>query len=153
MHRRLAVPMLPSRVWVHCPRASNGLLPPRSYLVGYMRWHARSDSSFCFVVPPSDNHSNSFQFANGRLFPDLRNGRVADDTDGGDGKGCAVDREFRWIAVGRVRTCKLGLRGLEEEAAWIERYRQLWAARFDELDIVVEELKRKEKANGRKKRK
>ena len=55
--------------------------------------------------------------------------------------------------VGRVRTCKLGLRGLEEEAAWIERYRQLWAARFDELDIVVEELKRQEKANGRKKRK
>ena len=55
--------------------------------------------------------------------------------------------------VGRVRTCKLGLRGLQEEAAWIERYRQLWAARFDELDIVVEELKRKEKANGREKRK
>ena len=55
--------------------------------------------------------------------------------------------------VGRVRTCKLGLRGLEEEAAWIERYRQLWAARFDALDVVVEELKRKEKANGRKKRK
>ena len=55
--------------------------------------------------------------------------------------------------VGRVRTCTLGLRGLEGEAAWIESYRQLWAARFDELDIVVEELRRKEKANGRKKRK
>src|SRR5438045_5338677 len=55
--------------------------------------------------------------------------------------------------VGRVRTCKLGSRRLEEEAAWIERYRQLWAARFDELDELVEELKRKEKANGRKKRK
>jgi DNA-binding transcriptional ArsR family regulator len=55
--------------------------------------------------------------------------------------------------VGRVRTCKLGRRGLDEEAAWIERYRQLWAARFDELDMVVEELKRKEKAHGRKKRK
>jgi DNA-binding transcriptional ArsR family regulator len=54
--------------------------------------------------------------------------------------------------VGRVRTCKLGLRRLEEEAAWIERYRQLWDARFDELDQVVEELKRKERANGRKKR-
>ena len=53
--------------------------------------------------------------------------------------------------VGRVRTCKLGLRGLEEEAAWIERYRQLWAARFDALDKVVEELKQKEKADGRKK--
>ena len=55
--------------------------------------------------------------------------------------------------VGRVRTCKLGMRGLEEEAAWIERHRRLWAARFDELDIVVEGLKRKEKANGRKHRK
>jgi DNA-binding transcriptional ArsR family regulator len=54
--------------------------------------------------------------------------------------------------VGRVRTCKLGLRGLEEEAAWIESYRRLWAARFDELAIVVEELQRKEKSNGRKQR-
>lgn len=55
--------------------------------------------------------------------------------------------------VGRVRTCKLGLRRLEEEAAWIERYRQLWDARFDELDQVVEDLKRQEKIDGRKKRK
>ena len=47
--------------------------------------------------------------------------------------------------VGRVRTCKLGLRRLEEEAAWIEKYRQLWAERFDELDKVVEELKRKKR--------
>jgi DNA-binding transcriptional ArsR family regulator len=54
--------------------------------------------------------------------------------------------------VGRVRTCKLGRRRLEEEAAWIERYRQLWAARFDALDEVVEELKRKDKADGRGKR-
>jgi DNA-binding transcriptional ArsR family regulator len=53
--------------------------------------------------------------------------------------------------VGRVRTCKLGLRRLEEEMAWIERYRQLWAARFDELDNIVEELKRKEMIDGRKK--
>ena len=54
--------------------------------------------------------------------------------------------------VGRVRTCKLGLRGLEEEAAWIEKYRQLWDARFDELDKVVAKLKRKEEVDGRKKR-
>ena len=54
--------------------------------------------------------------------------------------------------VGRVRTCKLGLCRLEEEAAWIERYRQLWDVRFDELDKVVEELKRKEKVDGRKKK-
>ena len=55
--------------------------------------------------------------------------------------------------VGRVRTCRLGLRGLQEEAEWIEGYRQLWDARFDALDKVVEELKRKEKVDGRKKRK
>ncbi|HEX7108472.1 MAG TPA: metalloregulator ArsR/SmtB family transcription factor [Aestuariivirga sp.] len=55
--------------------------------------------------------------------------------------------------VGRVRTCKLGLRRLEEEAAWIERYRQLWAARFDALDKVIDELQRKEKVDGQKKRK
>ena len=54
--------------------------------------------------------------------------------------------------VGRVRTCKLGLRRLEEETAWIERYRQLWASRFDELDKVIEEQKQKEMVDGRKKR-
>ena len=54
--------------------------------------------------------------------------------------------------VGRVRTCRLGVRGLQEEAEWIEWYRQLWSARFDELDKVVENLKRKERADGRKKR-
>ncbi|HEX5071130.1 MAG TPA: metalloregulator ArsR/SmtB family transcription factor, partial [Vicinamibacterales bacterium] len=55
--------------------------------------------------------------------------------------------------VGRVRTCRLGMRKLDEEAAWIERHRRVWAARFDELDKVVEELKRKETADGRKRRK
>jgi DNA-binding transcriptional ArsR family regulator len=54
--------------------------------------------------------------------------------------------------VGRVRTCKLGPRRLAEETAWIEEYRQLWASRFDELDRIVEELKQKEKVDGRKKR-
>src|SRR5262245_41262609 len=54
--------------------------------------------------------------------------------------------------VGRVRTCRLGPRRLEEEAAWLERYRQLWELRFDALEQVVEELKRKEKIHGRKKK-
>ena len=53
--------------------------------------------------------------------------------------------------VGRVRTCKLGPRRLEEEAAWIEQHRQLWSARFDALDEIVEDLKRKEKADGQHK--
>ena len=47
--------------------------------------------------------------------------------------------------VGRVRTCKIGSLGLEAEAAWIERYRQRWGARFDELDKLVEDLKKQEK--------
>jgi DNA-binding transcriptional ArsR family regulator len=53
--------------------------------------------------------------------------------------------------VGRVRTCRLGPRRLDEERAWIESYRQVWAARFDALDEVVEELKQRENAHGRKK--
>ncbi len=52
--------------------------------------------------------------------------------------------------VGRVRTCRLGPRRLEEELAWIESYRQLWASRFDALDEVLEELKQKERVDGRK---
>jgi DNA-binding transcriptional ArsR family regulator len=52
--------------------------------------------------------------------------------------------------VGRVRTCKLGQRRLEEEAEWIGRYRQLCDARFDELDKVVEDLRRTEKFDGRR---
>ena len=59
--------------------------------------------------------------------------------------------------VGRVRTCKLGARRLEEETAWIERYRMQWDERFDELERLVaervaDELKRKTK-NAPKKRK
>ena len=53
--------------------------------------------------------------------------------------------------VGRVRTCKLGPRRLAEETAWLEAYRQLWAARFDALDMIVEELKQKETADERRK--
>ena len=53
--------------------------------------------------------------------------------------------------VGRVRTCKLGVSRLEEEAAWIERYRQIWDARFDELDQIVEELKQEKRVDGRRK--
>jgi DNA-binding transcriptional ArsR family regulator len=53
--------------------------------------------------------------------------------------------------VGRVRSCTLGPRRLEQEAAWIEDYRRMWAARFDVLDTVIEELKRREERDGRRK--
>jgi hypothetical protein len=51
-----------------------------------------------------------------------------------------------------VRICKLGPTRLEDEWAWLGRYRQLWDARFDELDRVVEELTRQERRDERKKR-
>jgi len=51
--------------------------------------------------------------------------------------------------VGRVRTCRLGPRRLDDETVWIDWYRQLWESRFDELDQVVEDLKQKEKTDGR----
>jgi DNA-binding transcriptional ArsR family regulator len=52
--------------------------------------------------------------------------------------------------VGRVRTCKLGLGRLAEEADWIESYRQVWEARFDALDQIVDELNWQEKVDGHK---
>ena len=55
IHPLLAVRVPPLRVWVHCPRASNGLLPRRSNLVGYVRWDERSDQSSFPTI-----NSNSF---------------------------------------------------------------------------------------------
>ncbi|EJL20239.1 putative transcriptional regulator [Caulobacter sp. AP07] len=52
--------------------------------------------------------------------------------------------------VGRVRTCRLSVGGLEDEAAWIERYRRRWELRFEALDEIVEDLKQKEDLDGRK---
>lgn len=51
--------------------------------------------------------------------------------------------------VGRVRTCRLGPARLEDETAWLERYRQRWDARFDALDQIVSELKQQEMLDGR----
>lgn len=50
--------------------------------------------------------------------------------------------------VGRVRTCQLGRRRLEEAAAWIDGYRRLWDARFEALDAIVEDLKARERSDG-----
>jgi DNA-binding transcriptional ArsR family regulator len=52
--------------------------------------------------------------------------------------------------VGRVRTCRLGPRRLEEEVAWIERHRQLWDARFDALDAIVGQLKQEEASDDQR---
>lgn len=54
--------------------------------------------------------------------------------------------------VGRVRTCSLGAGRLEEATAWIEGYHDLWSARFEALDAVIETSRRKEDADGRQSR-
>jgi DNA-binding transcriptional ArsR family regulator len=46
--------------------------------------------------------------------------------------------------VGRVRTCFLGPRRLDDETAWMTSYRQLWDERFDELQTVIDDLEQKE---------
>src|SRR5258708_21654962 len=47
-------------MWVHCPRASNGLLHRRSNLVGYVRWDAQSDQfPPCQTIIPTAFRSQS----------------------------------------------------------------------------------------------
>ncbi|ARM92529.1 hypothetical protein RHEC894_PE00506 (plasmid) [Rhizobium sp. CIAT894] len=57
---------------------------------------------------------------------------------------CFRQWQFAWCAVkvGRVRTCKLGKRGLKAEAEWIEAHRKLFEARFEALDEIISEMKR-----------
>lgn len=40
--------------------------------------------------------------------------------------------------VGRVRTCKLGPRRLEDETAWMTKYRDMLEERFDHLAMFLE---------------
>ena len=60
----------------------------------------------------------------------------------------AVDQ----LLGGKAGTCTLGPRRLEDETAWIERQRRLWDARFDALEQVVAERRRKEQHDGHPKR-
>ena len=55
--------------------------------------------------------------------------------------------------VGRVRNCKIGPSRLEEEMEWISQYRQVWDARFEALDRVIEQLESRDKPDVHKKRK
>jgi DNA-binding transcriptional ArsR family regulator len=52
---------------------------------------------------------------------------------------------------GRERYCEARLQQLTQVSDWIERYRQLWADRFDRMDTILDELKTKKKRPGRKK--
>jgi DNA-binding transcriptional ArsR family regulator len=49
------------------------------------------------------------------------------------------------------RPCKLEVGPLREATDWLERYRARMEARFERLDMLLEELKEKEKRHERKK--
>jgi DNA-binding transcriptional ArsR family regulator len=50
---------------------------------------------------------------------------------------------------GQQRLYELRAQPLRQLHDWLERYRQLWDARFEQLDEVIEDLTAKEKAHGR----
>lgn len=50
---------------------------------------------------------------------------------------------------GQQRLYELRPQPLRQLHHWLERYRQLWDARFEQLDEVIEDLTVKEKAHGR----
>jgi DNA-binding transcriptional ArsR family regulator len=58
----------------------------------------------------------------------------------------ARGREAQW------RPCRLEAARLKEVADWAERFRAIWEGRFDRLDSYLQQLKKKEKSDGRKKR-
>src|SRR5690349_24450030 len=55
-------------------------------------------------------------------------------------------REAQW------RPCRLEPAPLKEVADWAERYRAIWAQRFDRLEVYLQVLKKKEQKHGPKQR-
>jgi DNA-binding transcriptional ArsR family regulator len=50
---------------------------------------------------------------------------------------------------GRQRLYRLNGRALKPIHDWVASYERTWSDRFDELDIVLEELKKEEQGDGR----
>jgi DNA-binding transcriptional ArsR family regulator len=71
-------------------------------------------------------------------------------------KHLRVLRDYGLVDVqprAQQRLYELRAQPLRQLHQWIERYRQLWDARFEELDDLIEELKNKEVSDGRRRRK
>jgi DNA-binding transcriptional ArsR family regulator len=49
---------------------------------------------------------------------------------------------------GRQRLYRLNGRALKPIHEWVKNYEQTWSERFDELDVVLDELKEKEEGDG-----
>jgi len=54
------------------------------------------------------------------------------------------------VRDGQRRPCRLEAAPLREINTWIERFQEHWAARFEALDVVLEDLKKQDRANKRK---
>ena len=66
-------------------------------------------------------------------------------------KHLRVLREVGAVAVrdeGRRRLYRVNGHALKPIHDWVKSYERLWSERFDELDAVLEELKRKEDGDG-----
>ena len=66
-------------------------------------------------------------------------------------KHLRVLREVGAVAVredGRLRLYRLNGRALKPIHDWVKEYERSWSERFDQLDVVLEELKRKERGDG-----
>jgi DNA-binding transcriptional ArsR family regulator len=66
-------------------------------------------------------------------------------------KHLSVLRAVRVVEVrdeGRRRLYRLNGEALKPIHDWISNYERLWSDRFDELDVVLEDLKRKEQGDG-----
>lgn len=46
------------------------------------------------------------------------------------------------VQQGRERYCEARLDKLNEVSVWVEKYRQMWEARFERLDEVLERMKK-----------
>lgn len=66
-------------------------------------------------------------------------------------KHLRVLREVGAVAVrseGRQRLYRLNGRALKPIHDWVSAYERTWSERFDELDLVLDDLKRKEQDDG-----
>jgi DNA-binding transcriptional ArsR family regulator len=66
-------------------------------------------------------------------------------------KHLRVLREVGVVAVrdrGRQRLYRLNGRALKPIHDWVKNYERTWSERFDQMDVVLEELKQKEERDG-----
>jgi hypothetical protein len=49
---------------------------------------------------------------------------------------------------GRHRLYRLNAQALKPIHDWVKTYERSWSQRFDQLDVVLEDLKQKEEGNG-----